>query len=309
MRASQIAAALGYELAGDSHLEIVSITYAAEASQNALAIATSEADLRRTRASAVLMRPHLIPTKKTIIYCTDDLEYAAVRVARLLIEDGELPNYDRPAHFESSEFGAWLGSNCHRGDGSILEPTCAIGDDVTIGPGARIEAQAWIGSGVVLGRNVRIRSGARVGTPALYYCGGHPPRFFAGIGTVYIEDDADIGNNAVVQRGAFATTIIGAGTCIGPCAVIGHDTRIGKGCRIVAQVGIAGNARLGDEVTVYGQAGVTNNVEIGDRAVVMAQSRVGKNIESDAIVSGTHGRKHTDELRLQARLIRNLEDM
>ena len=78
--------------------------------------------------------------------------------------------------------------------------------------------------------------------------------------------------------------------------------RIGRYCRIVSQSGIAGNVVLGDGVEVLGQAGIAENVRVGDEAVIKAKSLISKNVPDFAIVSGLYGRKHADELRLQAKL-------
>lgn len=74
-------------------------------------------------------------------------------------------------------------------------------------------------------------------------------------------------------------TIVGAGTKIDNQVHIGHDTVVGKGCLMAANVGIAGCVTIEDRVTLWGQVGVVSDVVIGEGAVVLGQAGVGKSLE------------------------------
>ena len=83
------------------------------------------------------------------------------------------------------------------------------------------------------------------------------------LGRVVIEDDVEVGANTTIDRGALHDTVIGAGSRLDNLVQIGHKVRLGRGCVIVAQVGISGSTMLEDHVVVAGQAGVAGHLRIG----------------------------------------------
>jgi UDP-3-O-[3-hydroxymyristoyl] glucosamine N-acyltransferase len=97
----------------------------------------------------------------------------------------------------------------------------------------------------------------------------------------------EIGANSTIDRGAGPDTVIGAGTRIDNLVQIGHNVRIGKGCIIVAQTGIAGSANIGDGVQVGGQVGIAGHLNIGDGVRIAAQSGVMRDVEPGIAVGGT----------------------
>ena len=68
--------------------------------------------------------------------------------------------------------------------------------------------------------------------------------------------------------------------------MIGHNCRIGKGCMIVSQVGIAGSCVIGDRVVIAGQAGLADHIQIGSDTIIAAQSGVTKSFPEKSIVVG-----------------------
>ena len=67
---------------------------------------------------------------------------------------------------------------------------------------------------------------------------------------------------------------------------IGHNVQLGKGCVIVAQVGISGSTRIGDNVVIGGQGGITGHVDIGKGAQIAAKSGVRSNIPAGTQYGG-----------------------
>ena len=67
---------------------------------------------------------------------------------------------------------------------------------------------------------------------------------------------------------------------------IGHNVRIGKGCLIVAQVGIAGSVRMEDFVIVGGQAGFSGHLNVGKGARIAVQSGITKDVQPGAYLKG-----------------------
>ncbi|HBR68745.1 MAG TPA: UDP-3-O-(3-hydroxymyristoyl)glucosamine N-acyltransferase, partial [Rhodospirillaceae bacterium] len=107
------------------------------------------------------------------------------------------------------------------------------------------------------------------------------------LGRVLIGSHVEIGANTCIDRGAGPDTIIGAGTWIDNMVQIGHNVRVGKGCVIVAQVGIAGSAVIDDFVALGGQSGIAGHLHIGQGARIAAQAGVMRDVPPGEEQAGT----------------------
>lgn len=174
-----------------------------------------------------------------------------------------------------------IGSRCVIGPNAVIGPGTVIGADCRIGPCASV-------SHAVLGDRVRVFAGARIGEAGFGFAPG-PERHLTvpQLGRVVIEDDVEIGANATIDRGAGPDTVIGAGSRIDNLVQIGHNVRIGRGCIIVAQVGISGSTRLEDHVVIAGQGGLTGHLTIGRGAQIAAQAGVMQDVPAGAKVGGS----------------------
>jgi UDP-3-O-[3-hydroxymyristoyl] glucosamine N-acyltransferase len=174
-----------------------------------------------------------------------------------------------------------IGRNCLIGAGSVIGAGCVLGDDVRIGACVTV-SHALVGSRVVL------YPGVRVGQDGFGFAsdpGGvvKVPQ----LGRVVIEDGVEIGANSTIDRGAGPDTVIGAGTMIDNLVQIGHNVHIGRGCILVAQVGISGSTKLGDFVQIGGQGGLTGHLVIGSGARIAAQSGIMRDVPAGATVMGS----------------------
>ena len=68
---------------------------------------------------------------------------------------------------------------------------------------------------------------------------------------------------------------------------IGHNVELGRGCVLVAQVGVSGSTRFSDFVVAGGQAGITGHLKIGPGARIGAQSGVMRDVPAGQTVIGT----------------------
>ncbi len=68
--------------------------------------------------------------------------------------------------------------------------------------------------------------------------------------------------------------------------MIGHNCKIGKGCMIVSQVGIAGSCEIGDRVVIAGQAGLADHIKIGSDTIIAAKAGVTKSFPEKSIIVG-----------------------
>jgi UDP-3-O-[3-hydroxymyristoyl] glucosamine N-acyltransferase len=166
------------------------------------------------------------------------------------------------------------------GANTVIGPGVVIGDDCAIGAGVTV-SHSLIGSRVV------VYPGARLGQDGFGYAMGPEGHLkIPQLGRVVIEDDVEIGANTTIDRGAGPDTVIGAGTKIDNLVQIGHNVRVGRGCILVAQVGISGSTRIGDFVAAGGQAGFTGHLTIGAGARIAAQSGVMRDVEPGTTVAG-----------------------
>ncbi len=187
---------------------------------------------------------------------------------------------------------AFIDETATVGAGSYIGANVSIGADVMIGENAWIEANAVISDNVEIGNNVRVGANATLSHAVI----GDYVRFYPGVrigqdgfgfaidpaghvkvpqlGRVIVEDHVEIGANTTIDRGAGPDTVIGQGSWIDNLVQIGHNVQIGKGCVIVAQVGVSGSTVLEDYVVLAGQAGVAGHLTIGSGARIGAQAGV-----------------------------------
>ena len=164
------------------------------------------------------------------------------------------------------------------GDHCIIEPNCVIGRGVTIGARSWIGAQTTL-SHCVIGNQVRVHTGGRIGQDGFGFAlgpKGHLP--VPQLGRVVVGDFVNIGANTAIDRGAGPDTVIGMGTVIDNLVQIAHNVKIGRGCVIVAQVGISGSTIIEDFAVLGGQSGVAGHLEVGRGARIAAQSGVTKDV-------------------------------
>ena len=303
MNIADIARTLGYEYAGNEDENISGVSLPDMAGENDIAIVKREPEIFATRARVVLTEPRIVITDKSMLYTHEPIYVSAVRIAGLLIMNGEREDYSQPVSYKPvCNFMA--GEDINFGENVSVGVYSTIGNRVKIGSNSIIEPGVFIGSDVVIGEGVIIHSGAKIGAASFYhYEDNNILKTFCGTGTVIISDNAEIGYNTAIQRGSFGNTFIGHDTKIGNCVDIGHDVFIGNNCKIVSQVGIAGNAVIGDGVKIFGQSGVANFVRIGNGAKIMAKTLVTKNVKPGGVVSsGIFSREHAKNLRLHAEL-------
>lgn len=162
-----------------------------------------------------------------------------------------------------------VGAHSIIGHNSFIGARCTLGDEVWISPNVTVHHDCSIASRVL------IHSGAIIGSHGFsYFPGQQGPEKMPQLGRVVLEEDVEIGSNAVVDRATLEETRIGRGSKIGALVIVGHNARIGENCLIVPQVGIGGSSVLGQGVVLGGQVGVKDHVTIDDHVEVGAQSGV-----------------------------------
>ncbi len=102
-----------------------------------------------------------------------------------------------------------------------------------------------------------------------------------------LEDEVEIGAGCAIERGTLGDTVIEKGTKLGDLNAIGHGTRIGPHCLIVAQVGVSGSTTLGHHCVVGGQVGITGHISIGNGVMIGAQAGVINNVGDGKVIVGS----------------------
>ena len=210
--------------------------------------------LTGTRAGAVILHPALAERLPPgcVGLLTREPYLAWARVCTLF--------FPRPATRPGRHASAVIDPGARIDPTAEIGPFAVIGEGASIGPGCRIEAHAVIGDGVemgtdcviganaslshaLLGDRVRLYPGARIGQDGFGFApdgrGGYltVPQ----LGRVILESDVEVGANTTIDRGSMRDTVIGAGSRLDNLVQIGHNVRLGRGCVIVAQVGISGS--------------------------------------------------------------------
>ncbi|MGV8946684.1 MAG: UDP-3-O-(3-hydroxymyristoyl)glucosamine N-acyltransferase [Lutibacter sp.] len=174
------------------------------------------------------------------------------------------------------------------GKNTVIQPNVFIGNNVVIGENCLIHPNVTIYDNCVLGNNITIHAGTVLGADAFYYkkrSSGYD-KLISG-GSVFIEDNVDIGALCTIDRGVSANTTIRKGTKIDNQVQVGHDTVIGENCLIAAQTGIAGCVIIENNVTLWGQVGTNSGITIGEGAVVLGQTGVTKSLKGGISYFGT----------------------
>lgn len=194
---------------------------------------------------------------------------------------------------------AKLGKNVHLAPYAVIHEGAVIGDDCWIGSHVVIKAGVQMGNRclleegavvehAILGDHVRLYTGVRIGQSGFgFHMDKNGVIDIPHIGRVIIESQVEIGANTTIDRGSLSDTVIGAETRIDNLVQIGHNVQIGKGCIIVAQVGIAGSTKIGDYTVLGGQAGVSGHLKVGDGVQIAAQSGVIKDISDGQVMGGS----------------------
>lgn len=177
--------------------------------------------------------------------------------------------------------GAVIGEKTVIGAHSVIGRDCQIGQAVVLHPGAKILDRCLIGDGTI------IHAGAVIGSDGFgYQVTKTGLRKVPQIGIVRVGKAVEIGANCTIDRASFNETVIGNGVKIDNMVHIAHNVKIGDGCAILAQTGIAGSATIGIGTQIGGQVAIKDNVVIGNGVKIVSKSGVMQNIIDGAVVAG-----------------------
>jgi UDP-3-O-[3-hydroxymyristoyl] glucosamine N-acyltransferase len=296
----ELAEYVGGRVVGDPSVQIRSASTLGRASEgdiSFLANAKYERHLRSTKASAVIVGKETSNTTVPLLIA-DDPYYAFMQIMVLLHGHRKHKKVGISARASVSD-SAKVGADCHIhdfvtisdnarvGDSCIVYPGTYIGQGVHVGNDCIIYPSATIYDGCQIGNRVIINANSTIGDDGFGYAshkGVHHKIPQTGI--VVLEDDVEVGTCCAIERGTLGDTVIGQGTKIGDLVAIGHGTKIGSHCLLVAQVGIAGSTTLGHHCIVGGQVGIVGHINIGNNVTIAAKAGVINSIPDGKVVLG-----------------------
>jgi UDP-3-O-[3-hydroxymyristoyl] glucosamine N-acyltransferase len=182
------------------------------------------------------------------------------------------------------EAGAVLGARCYIGANSV------VGAGVVMGEGCVLHANVTL-THALLGDGVLIKPGARIGQQGFGFFMEDPEAMCSHVsvpqlGLVRIGQGVEIGANTTIDRGSLQDTVIEDWVRIDNLVQIAHNVHLGKGCVLVAQVGIAGSTRVGDFSVLGGQVGLAGHLKIAPGTQVAAKSGVVRDTAPGEVLAG-----------------------
>ena len=289
--------------------------------ENTLALALSEeeiANLAKTKAKAALV-PFGVNISGLTTIEVERPRLAMMKLITLFYEEPAIMTGTSNIHptavvHETAKIGqnvqigphVIVSKNAEIGDGSKLLGNTYIGNNAKIGKNCFFHTGVNIGDRVKIGDQVILHNGVSLGADGFSFVTENPNNIeqarkeggikeqnteqvifkIPSIGSVVIGNNVEIGANSTIDRGTIENTVIGDDTKIDDLVMIGHNCRVGKGCLIVSQVGIAGSCVIGDRVVLAGQAGLADHIEIGADSIVTAKAGVTKSFPEKSIIVG-----------------------
>ena len=267
------------ELIGDADASITRVSTLSEAGQGSITFARDQTNAEGflesdataaivARSAAATLPARMPPGRAALI--ADDADLALIT----LLNEIESRDDTKP------DATGVHPTACVHQDAEI-DPSAMIGPHAVVEAAARVGAHTVIGPGVVvryrcvIGERVIIHPNAVIGADGFGYRPAPDGRGLVKvphIGTVVIENDAEIGAGTCIDRAKLGVTRVGAGTKVDNLVQIGHNVTVGKACVICGRVGIAGSTTIGDGVVIGGAAGIADNLTIGDGASLAAFS-------------------------------------
>jgi len=292
---------LRVHLAGDPDLVIRDVATIEEAGPGDITFLANRKYIRQineTKASAIILPEAVSGPEYLTQLKVDDSYYAFMLIMVLFYGHRTAPfeGVDPTARIaETARIGAnpriggqvTIAAHAAIGDGAVIYPGCFIGPGCRIGDNVTLYPNVTLYNDTHVGHNVIIQAGAVIGQDGYGFAthkGIHHK--IPQVGNVVIEDDVEIGANCAIERATMGSTVIGKGSKLCDLIAIGHGTRIGPHCLLVAQVGIAGSAKLGHHVTLGGQVAVNGHITIGDCVTVGAKAGVVNNVEDNETLLG-----------------------
>ena len=322
MLASEIAALIDVELVG-ADLPLNTVASLDDADGQSLSFAAPgkfRENLRSTGAGAVIVARTDLADAPCSALVSDNPYLAFARAAALLH-----PRRPPPAGVHASavvDATAKVDATASVGPLCIVEDGVEIGPRVELGPGCIVRAGSSIGAdsrlvagvtvceGSVIGQRVLLHPGAVIGREGFGFAkDGDQWVRIPQVGRVRIGNDAEIGANSTVDRGAIGETVICDGVKIDNLIQIGHNVKVGENTAMAACSGISGSTRIGRNCTIAGAVGMAGHLEIGDDVHFTGMAMVTRSFTEPGIYSSGIPAMPNGDWRRNVARFRHLDEL
>lgn len=305
MTLTELARLLGGQVQGDGTTVVRGVSSLESASADEVAFLANqkyERYMTSTRAGAVIVSGDYSGPGGTLLRCKD--AYFAFREAMVIFYGFRKPHFSgvdpRTDIHPSVKLGKGvciapfvsIGPGCQIGDNTVLYSGVSIGPRSRVGDDCILYSNVCLYDGTIVGNRVTVHACSSIGHDGFGYAthkgadGVVRHEKIPQAGWVELEDDVEIGACCTIDRATMGPTVIGAGTKFSNMVAIGHGTKMGRHCLMVAQSGIAGSVMVGNYCVFAGQAGVVGHIRIGDGVKVAAQAGVTHDLEAGLEVGG-----------------------
>lgn len=295
-----LAARLGCAVEGDAAQTVSGVAPLEDAGPEDLVFVRSPryaAAFERSRAGAVIAPPSVdVHDRPAIRSARPDHDFA--RAVAWLV-DGERPAAGvHPTAVVAADAQvdptasvgpyAVVGARSSIGARSVVHAHAVLYADVRIGADCELHAGCVLREETELGDRVTIHSGASIGADGFGYtfdAAGRPAKI-PQIGRVVIEDDAEIGALAAIDRATLGVTRIGRNAKIDDLCVVAHNCDVGPDVIMVGQSGLAGSTVVEAGAILMGQTGTAGHLRIGARAFLGGRTAVHRDVPAGARLFG-----------------------
>ena len=320
---AQLAKHVSAELKGSGDCEIHSVATLLNAGRGQISFFINskyKAQLRETRASAVIVHPDFAGDCPVDALIVQNPHAAYARIAQLLYSTSTKSGGIHPSAQISPDASiaetAAIGANAVIDSGAIIEAQVSIGPNTYVGKNSQIGAGTQILPNVTICDNVKIGERVIIHPGAVIGADGFGQAYDAGvwvkipqIGSVRLGDDVEVGANTTIDRGAIEDTLIEEGVKLDNQIQIAHNVHIGAHTVIAAATAIAGSTTIGQHCMIAGAVAIAGHLTIADNVTITGMTMVTKSIPaSGSYSSGISAENTTIWHRLHAR-IKQLDDM
>jgi UDP-3-O-[3-hydroxymyristoyl] glucosamine N-acyltransferase len=319
----ELAVRFGCELRGDPAALVDSVAALSNAGARSITFLANPklaAQLKDTRAGAVITdagsaagcpvpvliagNPHATFARVAALLYPEPPVNPGVHPTAVLAPDARIDPAAEVAAHAVIGARARIGARSYVGPGSIVQHDAVVGDDT------RLVARAFIGHGVLIGARCIIQPGAVIGGDGFGFARENGTWVkVPQIGSVTIGDDAEVGANTCIDRGAIEDTVIEEGVKLDNLIMIGHNCRIGAHSALAGHVGIAGSTTLGKRCIIGGQVGITGHVTLSDDVAVLGSSFISHSIGKPGVYSSALPSEEAGPWRRIVARIKRLDGM
>ena len=285
MKLSELAASIGATMEGDDCTVrgLASVETAGGEEVAFLANKKYERFMGETKAAAVIVAQDYdgpVGASTALLRCADP--YFAYRQAMVAVYGFRTPGFEgideRANIHPTATLGAdarvspsaTIAANVSIGARSVIYPGVFIGENTRVGDDCTLYPNVVIYDGCLLGDRVTVHANSSIGQDGFGYAthadadGVVRHEKIPQAGWVELGDDVEIGAGCAIDRATMGPTVIGEGTKFSNLVAIGHGTKMGKHCLVVALCGLGGSTKVGNYCVFGGQVGVAGHLSIGD---------------------------------------------